>query len=378
MTFKRLFYAVGAVALLAGLWGIYTRFFVGEQAANYGSYVTWGLWVAMYLFFAGIAAGSFMMATLDFLFRVNIFKGTGKVMLWAALVALPAALASIGMDLGHMERIVKVYLEPNFSSMLAQMVWGYTIFMLVAVISLILAFRKPEGIFMKVVMIIGLAISIYVSSGVGALLGVNASRSYWHIGLFPVQFPFFSLASGAALMLVIFGWFVKSDGEGRNKLLWTVSILTVVLALVKLGFLYADYAQSLYGGVPENVQAVTAVMFGPYRWEFWLVQILLGGIIPIIILSQPKLAKNGLLVGLMGLLVLIGFAVARFLIVVPGLIVPLVQGLGEAFYGPHLSFEYMPSLMEWSVTSGVTGAAILAILLGLDYLSLLPKAEVKK
>ncbi len=140
-TVKRVLYVLGIVALILGLYGFYSRLFIGERDVNYGSYVTWGLWVAMYLFFAGIASGSFVIATLEYLFEIPLFKGTGKLALWAAMVTLPAALISIGMDLGHLERIWKVYLQPNPTSLLAQMVWGYTIFGGVILLSLWLVAR---------------------------------------------------------------------------------------------------------------------------------------------------------------------------------------------------------------------------------------------
>jgi len=141
---KKISYVVGTLALLFGLWGVYIRLFEGEQSANYGSYIGWGLWVAMYLFLAGLAAGAYMLATLDYLFNIPQFKGTGKTMLWAAMVTLPAGLGSIGMDLGHMDRIWKVYLQPNFTSFLALMVWGYTIFLVLIALSL---FRpRPESV----------------------------------------------------------------------------------------------------------------------------------------------------------------------------------------------------------------------------------------
>ena len=81
---KTVLYVIGALALLAGLWGLYSRLFFGERDVNYGSYVTWGLWVAMYMFFAGIATGAAMLASLDYLFNVPLFRGTGKAALWAA------------------------------------------------------------------------------------------------------------------------------------------------------------------------------------------------------------------------------------------------------------------------------------------------------
>ncbi len=374
---KKISYAVGALALAFGLWGVYIRLFEGEQSANYGSYIGWGLWVAMYLFLAGLAAGAYMLATLDYLFNVPHFKGTGKAMLWAALVTLPAGLASIGMDLGHMERIWKVYLQPNFNSFLTLMVWGYTLFLILIAVTLYLAFKRPESSAMKSVTWIGLVVSILVAGGVGFLLGGNANRLFWHVGLFPVQFPVFALASGAALMLVIVGWFGPKEDHGkRADQLWTLAVLTIILSVVKIYFMVSDYTQSLYGGVPDNVIAVQSILFGQHAFSFWVVQIGLGTLIPLIVLSQPKLAKNDFVAGLMGLFLLVGYAVARILIVVPGQVAPMLPGLAEAFSGPKLTFEYVPSLMEWSVTSAVIGFSILTILIGLD--RLVHFTEVKK
>ncbi|MBI3169701.1 MAG: polysulfide reductase NrfD [Chloroflexi bacterium] len=378
---KKISYAVGALALLFGLWGVYIRLFEGEQSANYGSYIGWGLWVAMYLFLAGLAAGAYMLATLDYLFNIPQFKGTGKTMLWAAVVTLPAGLASIGMDLGHMDRIWKVYLQPNFTSFLALMVWGYTIFLVLILISLYLAFAKPEQRVMKIVMWIGLVTSILVAGGVGFLLGGNATRLFWHVGLLPVQFPVFALASGVALMLMLVGWFMPSlEAEHRSNLLWTLAILSIVTSVIKLYFLVADLTQSLYGGATDNLIAIQYMLTGPHAFMFWGVQIVIGLAVPVIVLAQPKLAKNGFVAGLMGLFLMVGYAAARILIVVPGQVAPMLPGLAEAFHGPKLTMDYTPSLMEWSVTSAVMGFAILGILIGMDYLLayLARFTEVKK
>lgn len=375
---KKILYTLGVLALLFGLYGFAIRLFIGERDVNYGSYVTWGLWVAMYLFFAGIATGAFMIATLDYLFEMSLFKGTGKYALWGALVTMPAALMTIGMDLGHYERIWKVYLQPNPFSLLAQMVWGYTIFLLVVALSLWFAMSERRDRAMKVLMVVGLFLAIFLSGGVGALLGINANRAYWHIGLLPAQFPVFSLASGAALMLIISGWFGREDDALRTQRLWVLGLLSIVLGLVKVYFLWADFSQSLYSGVPDNVKAVTLVLFGPYAWAFWGLQIALGTVVPVLVLVQPRLARNGVWAGLMGVFILIGFAVARANIVFPALAIPELEGLITAFTGPHLNIEYFPSLMEWSITFGVVGLATLAFLLGTDRLPIFRGKEMTK
>ena len=370
MNLKRAIYAISALALVFGLWGIFIRLTTGHREAAYGSYIVWGLWVAMYLFFSGTAAGAFMISSLDLLFHIKLFKGTGRIALWIGLVSLAAALLSIWLDLGHMDRIWKVYLQGDLGSVMNQMVWGYTLFGLLMVASLFFAIRRPESGLLKALMIIGLPLSLFVSGAVGALLGVDGSRMFWHVGLLPVQFPVFSLASGAAVMLVALGLFGPKESPNRSEQLWVLSISTVVLAIVKLYFLWADFSQSMYGNVPQNVEAVRAVLYGPYWWAFWILQILVGTLIPIFVLVQPKLARHNGWAGWMGLLVLFGFAVARANIIFPALAVPEIQALTTAFSGPHLTYDYFPSLMEWAVTIGIVGLAVLAFLIGEDRLPL--------
>ena len=371
MSTKRVLYVLGALALAVGIWGGYDRLVFGHANADYGSYVVWGLWVAMYLFFAGLAAGCFMLASLDILFRLPMFKGIGKIALWTGLVSLGSGLLCIWLDLGHMDRIWKVYLQGNPNSVMFQMVWGYTIFGLIMLASLVLALRAPESRWLRWLGGIGLVTSLFVSGAVGALLGVQAARPFWHVGLFPVQFPVFSFASGVAALLLVVGWFGAKDDPRRAQQLWSLGLISMTLLAVKLYFMWADFSQSLYGNVPHNVEAVEQVLFGEYWWAFWVLQILIGTLVPVVILAQRKLATMGAWAGAAGLLLLIGYAVARGLILFPALTVPELALLTTAFTGPHLTFDYFPSLMEWAVTLGVIGLATLAFLIGTDVLKLL-------
>jgi protein NrfD len=149
-----------------------------------------------------------------------------------------------------------------------------------------------------------------------------------------------------------------------------LAIATVVLQVVKLYFLWADYSQSLYGGLPQNVAAINAVLFGPYWWAFWILQILLGSLVPILILVLPGVTRRPVWTGVAGALVLFGFAVARANIVFPALTVPEIEALQQAFSDPRLQFAYFPSPMEWALSIGILGAAAAAFLLGYTWLRL--------
>lgn len=369
---KKMIYLLGAVAFAFGLWGFYLRFFVGERMVNYGSYVVWGLWVAMYLFYGGISTGSMMIASLEYLFGIRLFKGSGKIALWAAVVTMPAALVTIAMDLGHLERIWKVFFQPNLFSVMAQLVWGYSIFMVVLLAGLWLVIRMESGKqdarpWLRFVMGVGLFLSIFLSGGVGALLGVNASREAWHTAMLPAQFPVFSLLSGCALMLILLGWFMPAD-EKRSQQLRILSIGLLILLLVKTYYLWVDYSQALYAGTPVASEAVSLVLFGRFGWAFWLLQLGLGMVFPIAFLLVKRFRQSPFWSGVVGVAVLVGIAVARANIIFPMLSIPELEGLAQAFTGPHLNYDYYPSLMEWAVTLGVTGGAALAWLLGMDFL----------
>lgn len=367
-TMKRILYAVAFLAILLGVYGFYSRLVFGERDVSYGSYVNWGLWVAGYLFFAGAAAGSFMIATLDYVFEIPLFRGTGRYALLASLVTLPAALVLIGFDLGHMERIWKVYLEPSFTSLLAQLVWSYSLFLLVVVASL-LAIATGRTRWLKPLMVAGLVLAVFVSGGVGALLGVNAGRISFHTAMLPAQFPLLNLASGAAIMLVIIGFLgAVGDPARRERLLRVLGLALVVLLLVKAYFLWVDYSQALYSQVPDAVAVAELVLFGQYAWAFWILQVGLGIVVPLVLLLWKRTGTNGIIAGTAGILVLLGLAVGRTAIIFPALAIPELEGLAEAFTGPHLGFEYTPSLMEWSVVFGVLGLSAMGFLIVADRL----------
>ena len=361
---KKIAYALGAITLLIGLWGFYDRFAFGDENVAYGSFVTWGLWVALYFLFGGIAVGCFVWASLDLLFEVPALKGTGRTALWAALVNLAAGMAAIGLDLGHLERFYKAFTRPNWNSGVVDDVWGYSLFGILGLVALFLSFKQPKNTALKVVMAIGLVVALFVAGAPGKLLGVDASRIYWHAALLPVQFVFFALTTGAAMLLVIRGFFgLPAENEKPFSVL---NLAVAGLLVVNLYFVWLFYSQALAGNVPALVQPISAVLSGQYSLLFWGVQIVLGAILPIAFLTQRRLSGNGALVGLMGLLVLLGNAAARYLIVVPGQQVDLLPNLAAAFRGPGLTLAYTPSATEWAVASGLLGVVILGLLVGAD------------
>ncbi len=389
-TLRKALWVLVILSLPIGLWGLYMRLTGGHEVTNYGSYVVWGLWVAMYLYFMEMAAGAHLFATMDLIAGYRPFARMYRIALVAALASMAGGLLHIWFDLGHPERFLNAYLNPSTSSVMAFMVWSYTLFGLVLLAQIALEFRPDwmkalgkaydpatqirDRKILKVLQVISIPMVIAFSGGVGALFGVQGARPYWHVGMYPVAFIVTALVSGAGLMTFLAAFFVPHQSKDHPALMQALTRLLAIFLVTEALFVFADYSVSLYGGIPPNVAAVLQVLTGPYWWAFWILQVLIGMVIPFVIIVTPGLNRNVSLVGLAGALVVFGFVAVRINAVLPALTVPELEGLRYAFSDPRLGFDYFPSLTEWALTIGITGFAALIFLTAYARLNLV-KAE---
>jgi Ni/Fe-hydrogenase subunit HybB-like protein len=397
---KGLFWTSGVLLFAVGLVGWYDRFVHGHLNANYGSVVTWGLWVAAYIYFIGLSAGSFLISSLVYVFNMKRFERIGRLAVFTAVVTLLLALLSIWADLGHMFRAWEVMIYANFKSPMAWMIWLYSMYFALLVVELWFLLRRDmvagldtPGVkgdvyrllafgsrdlseagaardrrVVRVLATIGVPVAIMFHGGVGALFGVVAARPHWHSGMFPILFLLSALVSGGALLTVIAAIF--QDGWSRNRdTVVTLGQMVLGLLLLDVLFQFSEMLVAFYGGIPGHVEGLKLMIGGPFWWVFWGWQIVLGTLVPVLLLALPT-RKDPRWVSLAGLLIALGFLGVRLNIVVPGLAVEEIKGLSTAFTSARMTTQYVPSLTEWLLTAGVVGLGLL--LFGLGEL-LLPK-----
>src|SRR5688500_2975302 len=71
---RALFWVLWAALAIAGIVGVVQRFAQGHLPAGYGSYVPWGLWIALYFHGVGIAGGAFAVGALGYILDVPGFR----------------------------------------------------------------------------------------------------------------------------------------------------------------------------------------------------------------------------------------------------------------------------------------------------------------
>jgi len=391
---KRSFWVVGIVLCIVGLYGWYHRVTDGLTDVEFGSVVTWGLWVAVYIYFIGLSAGSFLVSALVYVFNVKRFESIGRLALFSAIVTLLMALLVTWVDIGHMERFWHVFAYPNFRSPMAWMLFLYTAYFLLIVVEMWLLLRRDMVVgareptwrgrmyrvlklgahddsddsvtrdrkIVRVLATIGVPVAIFFHGGVGALFGVVAARPGWNSGLFPILFLVSALASGGALLTLVVAVF-QHGWHRHNDTVVALGRLVLGLLVVDLIFQASEMLIGSYSGVPGDVNVVDLIVKGPYWWVFWGWQIGLGTLIPIAILSARS-RFDPRWVSIAGLLIAVGFIGVRLNIVIPAMATEEINGITAAISSSRLTTAYFPSGFEWLLAGGVFGVGLLLFGLG--------------
>jgi molybdopterin-containing oxidoreductase family membrane subunit len=380
---------LGAIAAL-GLPALIYRLYAGLGVTHLGSVVPWGLWVAFYIYFIGLSAGSFLLSTLIFVFKNEELEPVGRLAVFQAFVCLLTGLAFILIDLGHWTRFWHVITYPQWRSVLAWEIWFYNIYIVILLAEmwflmrcdlsrwrtaatggakriyrlLSLGFRCPETPeeeracdlqtmrWLKILGIIGIPIALGVHGGTGAIFAVVKARPAWYSAIFPLVFIISALASGGGLLLFLRA-FVLPQPDKDREILPMLAKLTAGFLVFDLVLLSLEFLVGLYGGIPDHVESYRLIASGPFWWVFWVQQLLLGALVPLLLIYARSERASATRLGLAGLLIVIGIFGVRLNIVIPALAIPVFRGFDHAVDSMRLASLYIPNWVEWLSSLGI-------------------------
>lgn len=416
---KIVYWALLGIVVLAGILALIVRVTDGLGITNLTQVVPWGLWVALYIYFIGLSAGSFLVSTLVYVGGIKRFEPIGRIAIFTAVIALLAGLLFILIDLGHMERFWTVFFNRNPNSVLAWEIHFYLIYMVILASELwlvmrrdlIRASREKRGIagalykvlsfgskdlselsaqadmrLVKILALIGIPIALAVHGGTGAIFAVVKARPYWYTGLFPLIFIVSALASGGALITFIAAFVSRMEDAARKEVVVSLGKLVAALLVVDLIFIGSEFLIGLYGAIPEHMATYTTIMFGPFWWVFWILQLGIGAVLPLLILVNRRTNTRLAWIGVAAAMIVVGVIGVRLNIVIPPLTRPLIDGF-DAAYRPFTLAQsnsivaalpallaqadsarqdstYFPSVIEWITSIGIIGLCVALFSLG--------------
>lgn len=395
-------YALLVGATLVGVWFMAEKMISGPIHEGTTQLVTWGIWVSGYIFFLGLSAGSFLISTLIYVFGVKQLEEAGPAALVQAFGCLVLGGILIVLDAGHPERMYMVLLHFNPTSVMAYMGLFYNLYIAILIVEIYFALRprlirkiiagdRPAWLYrllslgsrsldaasirrdkkwLMILGIVGIPAAVIVHGGVGTIFAVAKARPNWLGGLFPLLFIVSALTSGGALLTFLTAAFSRLPRERKLRLVRSLSHLMVAVLLIDALIVFADTLTTTYGGIPAQSSTEQLVLFGPYRWIFWLAEVVVGLVVPVLIVALPQTKNRTGWLGMAGLCVVIGMLGARITIVIPPQITPAFHDAVGAYNHLRYLYGYTPSMSDLLVMLGIFAIGVWMIVLAGKYLPL--------
>ncbi len=382
------------LALLLGVGAIsfYTVFTDGLVVTNLSNSIPWGLWITIDLSAIALGAGAFALSAVVYLFKLDRLRPIVRIALLIGLIGYTSALLTLVADIGRPDRFWHPWVYWNVHSVLWEITMCITIYLLILTVEFAPTISESR-LFARwpiisrlghnlhrlapFLAVAGLLISLLHQSSLGATYGVLKARPIWFNPNMPIMFIVSAIAVGPAVTMAaayIIEW-VTGRKTMSHYLLRNIARFSGLALLVYLYVRLWDLAVvNYYGSTPGASSAMSMLSeFTPYGFGFWVGEIILGIIIPVVLFLIPRFNRNPLNLVLGSALAALGIIVNRWNVTVSGLVVPLSYSPGTAVQLEPGS--YSPSVVEWGVIAGVLGYALLIFTLGVLFLPLFQKQK---
>ena len=375
------------LCLLIGLVAAYQVLPRGLVVPTLSGAVPWGLWITIDLSAIALGAGAFTLSAVVYIFGLKGFQSIVRLAVFVGFIGYTTALLTLVIDIGRPDRFWHPWVYWNVHSVLWEITWCITIYLTILMVEFapVLAelpwfARWPRLRSLAhslhraapYLAVVGLLISLLHQSSLGATYGVLRSRPIWFKPSMPIMFIVSAIAVGPALTMasaIVIQWIT-----GRRAV--PPEILRTIARFSGLGLLAYLYiklwdlaAVSYYGRTPASDLALFILnQHTQYGFWFWVGEILLGIVIPVILFLTPSFRRRPSAMLLGGFLATAGILINRWNVTVSGLAVPLAYSPGALTQTAPQA--YSPSMVEWGIALGVVGYALLMFTLGVRFLPL--------
>ena len=376
------FYALVAVLgilSLGGAWATYKMFDVGHYITGMSNQVPWGFPIVMAVYLIGLSAGSLVLSALSSVFGKDDFKSLARIAALLAALLLIGALMSIILDWGRPDRVMIPLFHFNPRSMFSLNGILYSAYIGICFVYLWAMFAEKE----KLVKLLGFAAvfwAVLVHSGTGAIFGFVGARELYNSSLLPPSFIAAALTSGTALMiLVLLATFRWTKRELDERLIKNLGYYLSIFIIIVTYFIFIENVTRSYYPANYEMQHFLLLDGNKYTWIFWLGMVGFGNIFPLLILINSKLKNSIPWIVFASILVVIGVLCERYIIVLPGQVLPLEilpdMVITSDFQDGRIA-EYYISFVEALQGIGITAFVFLMYVFGLKFFEMMPERAV--
>jgi molybdopterin-containing oxidoreductase family membrane subunit len=378
-----------------GLWGWIVQIDNGLGVTGMRDYVSWGLYIANFVFFVAISLVGLLISSVLHLLKISWAKPVSRAAEQIAIAAVALAGIIIVMDMGRPDRLLNVFLHGRFAS---PIVWDLTVVSTYLAISVLLFYiplipdlalmrdrmgsklpkwkiqlytvmalgwkgndRQYKTIYhaLRVLMILIIPVGLSIHT-VTSWLFAATLRPGWDSTIFGPYFVVGAFVAGTASVIILM--YVYRLRYGLQEYYEDIHFdkmgkLLVLVSLVYLYFNVNEFLVPVYKMKLADGVHLSELFSGGYAFLFWFVQIV-GLVLPILLI-RLRFFRKPLPLTLIAVVVLLSAWFKRYLIVIPTMEHPFlpVQNVPENFhhYNPTsieimiMLFSFFASLLIISV-----------------------------
>ncbi len=365
-----------------GLWGWGIQINDGLGVTGMRDYVSWGMYIANFVFFVAISLIGFLLSSALHLLKIHWAKPISRVAEQVAIAGVALAGLIIVMDMGRPERLLNVFLHGRFAS---PIIWDVTVVTTYLTISVLLFYiplipdlallrdrlgdevpkwkitlytilalgwkgnpmqYKTVYHAMRVLMLLIIPVGLSIHT-VTSWLFAATLRSGWDTTILGPYFVAGAFVAGsAAVIMLMYAYRVRYGLKDYFEDIH-FDYMGKLLVFVCLVYLYFNVNEFLVPGYKmKSAEGVHLknLFAGSFSVMFWVVQVF-GLILPLVLLLI-KYFRKPLPITIISFFVLISSWFKRYLIVVPTMEHPFlpVQNVPENFH------TYVPTSIEIMIT----------------------------
>jgi Ni/Fe-hydrogenase subunit HybB-like protein len=381
------------ILMVGGIIGGLVVFSQGLSVTNLTDLVPWGLWITIDLSSIALSAGAFTLCAAVYLIGLRKYQPVAKTATFIGIIGYSMAMLCLLVDIGRPDRFWHGFVFWNVHSVMWEVTMCVGLYFTVLTLETIpiladfswIKQRWPtlSGKMKQIhhiapyLAIAGLFLSMLHQSSLGALYGVLKSRPLWYSPSLSVLFMYSAIVGGISMTIFVsmVSDRMSSSANIDDRIL---DKLANFVGWALVGYLYFRFWYTFsmtYAYEPGRTEGLALLTRGPLAINFWLGEIIIGTVIPMVILLKSNWRENSVLRVMAFAMVIGGVIAFRWDINLAGqmIVMPYLTNAPTTLYA-----SYVPSFVEILVGMGVVAYGLLAITLGVKYLGVVDHGREKR
>lgn len=350
----------------------------GHIVTGMNNQIVWGLPHVFAIFMVVAASGVLNVASIGSVFGQTVYKHRAPLSGLLCIALLMGGLMVLMLDLGRPDRVIVAATHYNFKSVFAWNVFLYSGMTAIVAVYLWTMFERRLNKYSKTAGLAALVWRFVLTTGTGSIFAFLVARQAYQSALLAPLFIVLGFGWGLAVFLIVQSTMYAWEGRVLDSAIRRrMARLLGVFIAASLYLVAVYHLTNLYYAKQAAFERFLLVDGGVYPLLFWVGYVLVGSVLPLLLLFQPKLTSARYTFAA-AVLVVAGAFAFLYVFIIGGQAFPLEIFPGYAVsssFGDGAIASYVPSLPEFLLGVGGLGAALLLTVVGVRAFDFMPQDD---